>query len=207
MNLKLERLLQLGIAVPIMYFGLQLIAMPFYPGYSLLVNAASDLGSPSSNLPAVFNVGAIVSGLLTALSAYGFARAFQRFSITPILAWPASLAVALTGLSSVWAGTFPLPNPKHAENPMAIGLFLMPFILAAALWKPSSLNLRIYLLANILAFGLLAAIMSGIIPVDQGAYGGLLQRILALIAFAPIGVGAAFLLARVQGANQRKGQR
>jgi hypothetical membrane protein len=198
MNPNLERALKLGIAVPIMYFGLQLIAMPFYPGYGLLVNAASDLGSPDSRLPAVFNVGAILSGLLTLLSTYGFARAFQHLRITPILAWPASITVALTGLSSVWAGTFPLPDPRHAANPMAIGLFLMPFIMAAALWKPSSLNLKIYLTANILAFGLLAAIMSGTIPVDQGAYGGLLQRILALIAFAPIGVGAAFLLRRLE---------
>jgi hypothetical membrane protein len=200
MNPNLERALKLGIAVPIMYFGLQLIAMPFYPGYNLLANAASDLGSPSSSLPIVFNLGAILTGLLTALSAYGFARGFQHLRVTPALAWPASLAVAMTGLSSVWAGTFPLPDPRHAENPMVIGLFMMPFIMAAALWKPSSLNLKIYLLANILAFGLLAAIMSGTIPVDQGAYGGLLQRILALIAFAPIGVGAAFLLARVSKA-------
>jgi hypothetical membrane protein len=198
MNPNLERALKLGIAVPIMYFGLQLIAMPFYSGYSLLANAASDLGSPSSSVPMVFNVGAIVSGLLTALSSYGFARAFQDLRVTPILAWPASIAVALTGLSSVWAGTFPLPDPRHAQNPMVIGLFLMPFIMAAALWKPSSLNLRIYWLANIAAFGLLAAIMSGTIPVDQGAYAGLLQRILALIAFAPVGVGAALLLARVR---------
>jgi hypothetical membrane protein len=196
--MNLERALKIGIAVPIMYFGLQLIAMPFYPGYSLLANAASDLGSPDSRLPMVFNLGAIVSGLLTALSSYGFARAFQQLSITPVLAWPASLAVTLTGLSSVWAGTFPLPDPRHAANPMVIGLFLMPFIMAATLWKPSSLNLRIYLIANIVAFGLLAAIMSGSIPVDQVAYGGLLQRILALIAFAPIGIGAAFLLARVR---------
>jgi hypothetical membrane protein len=198
MNPNLERALKLGIAVPFMYFGLQLLAMPFYPGYSLLANAASDLGSPDSRLPLIFNVGAIVSGLLTALSSYGFARAFQQLSVTPVLAWPASIAVAMTGLSSVWAGIFPLPDPRHAANLMVIGLFLMPFIMAAALWQPSSLNLKIYLAANILAFGLLAAIMSGTIPVDQGAYGGLLQRILALIAFAPIGVGAAFLLARVQ---------
>jgi hypothetical membrane protein len=198
MNPNLERALKLGIAVPIMYFGLQLIAMPFYPGYNLLANAASDLGSPSSTLPAVFNLGAILSGLLTALSAYGFARGFQHLRVTPVLAWPASIAVAMTGLSSVWAGTFPLPDPRHAANPMVIGLFLMPFIMAAALWKPSSLTLKIYLIANILAFGLLAAIMSGTIPVDQGAYGGLLQRILALIAFAPIGVGAALLKARVR---------
>jgi hypothetical membrane protein len=200
MNPTLERALKLGIAVPFMYFGLQLITMPFYSGYSLLANAASDLGSPDSRFPIVFNVGAIVSGLLTALSSYGFARAFQQLRVTPILAWPASIAVALTGLSSVWAGTFPLPDPRHAENPMVIGLFLMPFIMAAALWKPSSLNLRIYLLANIFAFGLLAAIMSGTIRVDQDTYGGLLQRILALIAFAPIGVGAVLLLARVSKA-------
>jgi hypothetical membrane protein len=198
MNPNLERALKLGIAVPIMYFGLQLIAMPFYSGYSLLANAASDLGSPDSSLPMVFNLGAIVSGLLTALSSYGFARAFQDLRITPVLAWPASIAVALTGLSSVWAGTFPLPDPRHAQNPMVIGLFLMPFIMAAALWKPSGLNLRVYLIANIFAFGLLAAIMSGTIPVDQGAYGGLLQRILALIAFAPIGIGAAFLLRHLE---------
>jgi hypothetical membrane protein len=200
MNPNLERALKIGIAVPFMYFGLQLIAMPFYSGYSLLANAASDLGSPSSSLPIVFNLGAIVSGLLTSLSAYGFARGFQQLLITPSLAWPASLAVAMTGLSSVWAGTFPLPDPRHAANPMVIGLFLMPFIMAAALWKPSSLNLKIYLLANIFAFGFLATIMSGTIPVDQSAYGGLLQRILALIAFAPIGVGAAFLMARVSKA-------
>jgi hypothetical membrane protein len=200
MNPNLERALKLGIAVPIMYFGLQLIAMPFYSGYSLLANAASDLGSPGSSVPAVFNLGAIVSGLLTAWSAYGFARAFQQLSITASLAWPASLAVALTGLSSVWAGSFPLPDPRHAQNPMVIGLFLMPFIMAAALWKASSLNLKIYWLANIFAFGLLAAIMSGTIRVDQDTYGGLLQRILALIAFAPIGVGAVLLLARVSKA-------
>jgi hypothetical membrane protein len=193
MTPNLERALKLGIAVPIMYFGLQLIAMPFYPGYSLLANAASDLGSPNSRLPIVFNLGAMISGLLTVLSSYGFLRAFQDLRIAPILAWPASIAVALTGLSSVWAGTFPLPDPRHAANPMAVGLFLMPFIMAAALWKPSSLNLKIYLVANMLVFGLLAAIMSGTIPVNQGAYGGLLQRILALIAFVPIGIGAAFL--------------
>jgi hypothetical membrane protein len=198
MNQSLEFSFKLGIAAPFLYFGLQLIAMPFYPGYNLLINAASDLGSPSSSLPIVFNAGAIISGVLMILSTYGFAYGLQQFRVTPILVWLVSYAILLTGLSSIWAGIFPLPNPWHATNPMVIGLFLMPFIMAVALWKPSSLNLRIYLLANIVAFGLLAAIMSGTIPVDQGAYGGLLQRILALIAFAPIGVGAAFLMARVR---------
>jgi uncharacterized membrane protein len=109
MNPNLERALKIGIAVPFMYFGLQLIAMPFYSGYSLLANAASDLGSPSSSLPIVFNLGAIVSGLLTSLSAYGFARGFQQLLITPSLAWPASLAVAMTGLSS----DRPVPDAIH----------------------------------------------------------------------------------------------
>ena len=46
--------LQAGIAVPVLYYGVQLLAAPFYPGYSFITNVASDLGSPTSTVPAIF---------------------------------------------------------------------------------------------------------------------------------------------------------
>lgn len=206
--------LGMGVAVPFLYFGIQIIAAPFYSGYSFLNRDASTLGSDGSSLPAIFNFGSIIVGIVTLIVAWGFMRAFQRLGVHPILAWLTSLALISSGLVSINAGVFPLPDPRHTEGLLAllgIGTFLLPVLLPAALWKLREARpIKAYFIANLIAFIALIPVMSGLIQrlsvmaeVDMPGYQsflnnyhGLLQRIAALIVFLPIGLSAYFLAKR-----------
>ena len=191
--------LQMGIAVPFLYFATQIIAAPFFPNYSFLTMAASLLGSDLAIYPAIFNVGAIITGVATLLASFGFLLALQRLEVNHILAWLTSIAIFLNGIGSLWAGLIPLPDPRHGSNPFVVGIFALPVLLAITLWKQSNARtIKIYLIITNLLFIAMIPIMSGITGIDTQGYQGFLQRIVALIFFPPIGVGAYFLIKRVK---------
>ena len=183
-----------GIVVPILYFGTQLLAAPFFPGYSFLNMVASVLGSDLAIYPAIFNSGAMITGIATIIASAGFFFSLQYLGTNSFLAGLASLAVLLNGLGSLWAGFFPLPDPRHASNPFAVGIFLFPILLTFAVWKLSHATpIKIYLIITNLLFIALIPIMSGVSGITTQGYQGLLQRITALIFFMPIAVGSYFL--------------
>jgi hypothetical membrane protein len=153
---------------------------------------ASLLGSDRSSLPIVFNVGAMATGLAAVVATFGFLRIFPLAKVQPILAWLTVIAVFCVGLSSLWAGIFPMPDPRHAANPFAIGLFVMPFVALATFWNQA--KIRPYLIASVALFVGLIPFMSGMIRIDRQALEGVLQRLLALAAFSPIGLSAYQLL-------------
>jgi hypothetical membrane protein len=184
--------LRFGIAVPFLYFGIQLLAAPFFAGYDFVQMAASLLGSDRSSLPIVFNVGAMLTGFAGLVASIGLILAFRETKTHPALAWLTAIAVFFVGCSSLWAGIFPMPDPRHAENPFAVGLFVMPFVALATFWNQP--KIRPYFLACVLLFLGLIPFMSGLIAIDRQALEGLLQRLLALAAFAPIGLAAYHLL-------------
>jgi len=191
--------LQMGMAVPFLYFGTQLVAAPFFPGYSFLSMPASLLGSDQAIYPAIFNTGAIITGIVTLIASVGFLRALQQLKANQILAWLTTIAIALNGLGSLWAGFIPLPDPRHGSNPFAAGIFLLPALFAVTLWKRSDArSLKIYLVITNLLFFALIPVMSGIAGIDTRTYQGLLQRVAALVFFPPIAVGAYFLAKRIK---------
>jgi len=214
--------LGMGVAVPFLYFGIQVVAAPFYPGYSFLNRDASALGSDGSSCPSIFNVGAIFVGVVTLIASWGFLRAFQRLGTNPILAWLTTLALISSGLAHINAGVFPQPDPRHSGGLLAllgIGTFLLPILLPAALWKLREARLlKILFIANWLMILALFPIMSGliqIISVNAGVelqgyqsflnnYHGLIQRIAAFVIFFPIGAGAYFLANRIKGSAREK---
>src|SRR6516162_10207459 len=89
--------LGMGVAVPFLYFGIQIVAAPFYPGYSFLNRDASTLGTDGSTCPSIFNFGAIFMGIVTLIASWGFLRSFQRLGTNPILAWVTTLALISSG--------------------------------------------------------------------------------------------------------------
>ena len=187
--------LRCGLVVPILYFGTQFLAAPFFPGYSFWSMAASVLGSDLAIYPAIFNTGAMITGIATIIASVGFFLALQHLGTNPFLAGLTALAVLLNGLGSLWAGFFPLPDPRHGSNPFSAGLFLFPLLLTFAVWKLSnSTHLKTYLIITNLLFIALIPIMSGVSGINIQGYQGLLQRITALIFFIPISVGSYFLL-------------
>lgn len=206
-----------GIAVPVIYFGTQLLAARFFPGYSFRARDASTLGGPGSTAPAIFNTGAILVGVLLVIAAWGFAREIQGRASAPVVAWLTGLSLLAGGISSVNAGLHPLPDPRHTEGVLAAlgaGFFFAPLLLllAAKRLAPQTPALKAYLAANLVVIVGLALLMSGLVQrmsIMAGAEmpglqtflnenQGLLQRVAAVCVFVPIGVCAAVFGSRSQ---------
>jgi hypothetical membrane protein len=214
--------LRMGIAVPLVYFGVQLAAAPFYPGYSFLARDASTLGSPGSSLPGIFNAGVLIAGVLAIVGSAGYFSALRQLRARTLLAWLTAAAVACGGLGAVNAGLFPLPDPRHTDGLLAqigMGLFPLPILLPAAIWRlPHADAMRRYLVANALVLAAFVPVISGLVQraamaagVDLPAYQyfldncqGLLQRLAAATVFVPIGVVAWFLAREIKRQGDRQ---
>ena len=190
MTEKISRTLLIGlIALPIFYFGAQLLLAPADPGYSLLRDTASDLGSDRSPVAMWFNLLAILGGLLGiagAWGAWGRLRAAGGGLIQAILL---PLVMGVVAAGSVWAGVFPLPSPLHPMNPSTPAMLAMPLAAAIYAWWATALRpLRWFLLIGLAGFLIVLPFMFGLVPIDRGALGGLLQRLLAIPIFLSIGL-------------------
>ena len=182
----LQLLLFAAIAVPFAYFGAQVAAAPFFPGYSALSVSASDLGSDRSLRPGILNAGAILTGVLAALGSVGLAVALPRLTATKSISWLLAACVASIGLAAAWAGLHPLPSPQHDPGTLGAGMFASPFASALAAWQVKPLRpLRWALLLNLAAFGACAWVLSGSAGVDLAAYGGLAQKFVVGVCFTP----------------------
>ena len=186
-----------GVAVPFLYFGAQLLTAPFHPGYDFVRQVASELGAPPSGAPWIFNTGAILTGVATLVAAYGCWRALPRVGAPRITIVLLVAALVATGLAGIQAGSFPLPDPRHNPGWLGMGLFAMLPLLALAFMRaPRARAFRLYLLASALLFLLQFPLREGVGGFDPAASGGLLQRLLALAVYPPIGVASLFLLRR-----------
>jgi hypothetical protein len=212
--------LGMGVAVPFLYFGIQIAAAPFFSNYSFLARDASTLGSNGSRLPALFNIGSLAVGIVTLIASWGFFRAFRLLKVRNAIASLATLALVTCGLGSINAFLFPLPDPRHTGSVLALaaaGTLLLPFLLPLSLRKFLERGpIAAYFIANIVAMFALFPVMSGLIQrfsimagVDMPRYQtflnncqGLLQRIAAIIVFGPIAVSAWYLGQRVRSVGQ-----
>ena len=185
-----------GIAVPFLYFGVQIVAAPFYPGYSFLANSASQLGSDLSAQPWILNTGAKLTGAAMIIAAFGFLSAMKQAGMNRVVAGLVFFAMLSSGAGAIWAGSFPLPDRRHNPGPVTAGMFLLPILYAIAFWKrDDARGVRTYLIANTIAFLLLVPIMSGVTGINLQGYGGLMQRVAAVIFHVPVAVVATFLSA------------
>jgi len=185
-----------GILIPIEYYGLQLVAIPFAKDYNWIRQAASELGMSSvSSVPAVFNLGKIFGSIPTWIAAFGFLFGLRQMGANAIATWLTFFAMIAVALNDIEAGVFPLPDSRH-EGPFLIGFPLWSFSFIAAISRfPESRKLRIYLITNIL----LAVVMLGariVLGDFFTPFAGLFQRGFAFVTVVPISVGSWFLAAR-----------
>ena len=122
-----------GVAVPFFYYGSQAAAAPFFPGFSFLGTTASELGSDLSRHPVYSTTGPSCRGSPPRRLGR-LRRRLRGLGVHPLLAWLTSLAVALGGCGSLWAGYYPLPDPRHGGYPaFLIALLSLPVLLAIVL--------------------------------------------------------------------------
>ena len=181
-----------AIAMPVIYFGTQLVAAPFYPDYSFSQDTASMLGTTESHHPWIFNLGAMLTGVAGLVGAFGLFRALRTVTGTA-LAGLVALTVVANGVLSVKAGVFPMPDPRHASWQFLMpAIIATPLLLLAALWR-QGVALRAYLLCNTVALiSMVPLMMHRMAPVFAE---GTMQRLFALVVFVPVGV-AAYALVR-----------
>jgi hypothetical membrane protein len=180
-----------AIAMPVLYFGAQLAAAPFYPGYSFAQDTASMLGTTASHQPWIFNLGAMLTGVAGLVGAFGLFRALRAATWTTLAALIA-LCVVANGVLSLKAGMFPMPDPRHASwQLLMFPILLTPLLLLIALWREGT-ALRIYLLCNLVALlATLPFMFHRMAPVFAE---GTMQRLFALVVFVPVGVAGYALL-------------
>lgn len=183
-----------GLIAPVLYFAIQLIAAPFYPGYNFLTNIASDLGATTFRYGGVFNIGVLTVGGLLMLGSAGIGLALRRMGTHPLLIAFALITVLGSSVAAIWAGLNPLPSPAHGGPPaLSMLMLLVPLALTAALWQLP--HARLWLMLGIVLILALVPVMSGALQIDTRPYTGLLQRVLALAVFGTIG-GASWFLRR-----------
>ena len=194
-----------GLLVPILYFGAQLLAVPFYPAFDVLRTTASDLGSEQSTHPGIANTAALLGSLVTFVAAVGFGRQLSR-RVPALLVGLVVVALMLTGLMKYWAWLHPLPDPLHGRNPFSAASIALPVLLPLVTWRVLSRGVRVYLLVNVVVYAVLFAMFSGLYPGPTQLYPGLMQRLLAVTTFVPVGVLGVALsgLPLLSGRSQRR---
>ena len=174
-------------AVPIMYWGTQIVAAPYYTNYSFSNHSVSMLGTQLSRHPWIFNVGIMLTGFVALAAAFGLYRVFREKTNLLISAL-IGLAVACVGILTMKAGMFPMPDPYHNSwGLLQKFTIITPHLMLIGLWRQrDSRDLRIYLVVSILFLLFLD-------PLSAGFGRGTLQRLITLGTLTPVGViGFAF---------------
>ncbi len=182
--------------MPIVYYGSQLVAIPFADHYSVIRQVASELGMVTvSRHPAIFNLSKIIGSIPTWIAAFGFLLGLKRMGAHRVATWLTFLAMITIALNDIQAGVFPLPDERH-EGYLLLGFPLWSVSLLVATSRlPRSGALRTYVALSLVAAVLLivtrALLGPAIVP-----FAGLFQRIFAFTLVVPIGVTAWFLAKR-----------
>lgn len=167
MHISIRLSLLAGVAVPFLYFGAQAIAALFFPNFNVLIHTASALGSDLSPHPAILNCGAALSGLAALSASYGLFGALRGHGVWAVVAGFAAACSVSIGLASLWAASHSLPDPRHNSGALGAGAIAAPFVaLVASLMLKNATKLKAYLVANVFAFFVVAALYAGLIHVD-----------------------------------------
>lgn len=182
-------------SVPLVYFGAQSLGALFYPGFSVLSDVASALGSDVSTQPEVFNSAIRVAGLLAVSGAPGLCWRLHESGVSIFLCFMTAVSLFSFSAGSFWAASHPLPDPRHDPGALSAGMFMSPFVAyLSALQIPGARSLRTICAVLLVCFLAVVGAYSGFIPLDRGEYEGALQRVGALSMLAPNSVISWWLL-------------
>ena len=179
-------------AMPIIYFGTQIVAAPFFPGYSFSLHSVSMLGTRFSRHPGIFNTGEMLTGFAALGAALGLYRSFRRKTHI-LLSWLIGFSVACTGVMCLKAGMFPMPDPRHNSwGVLQNFTIIIPHLMLIGLWKQSHrLSLRIYLIFSVTFLFLLTQLMSHKSSISW-LENGTIQRLINVATLVPVGVVGFF---------------
>jgi hypothetical protein len=194
-----RRLLLVGVAVPILYFGIVLVASATWPAYSHVTQYVSELGSADAPYPWLFNAGILATGAAAVVAAVGMLRHFLA-EARPASGSVASLALAAWGAGMLFGGWFPMPDPRHNGYGLIMGIAVLPMALMLALRGRVGVGVKLFLAVWQVATAALLAVLFGVGSLVTLDNVGLWQRALAVAMIPGIGVACGILAARARSA-------
>ncbi|MFO7840557.1 MAG: DUF998 domain-containing protein [Fidelibacterota bacterium] len=181
-----------GMFLPFIYYAGIYLAGSFAGDYRHLGQHASELAL-NSNPAAVliFNISAIVTGILLMVFAFGLLINFgKRFPVTAVL-------LTLFGLTFVFGGIFHIGSPWHGIYGLGMSMIITPFIFMYES-KDFFTDKKVHyvtFVAGILIFLYLWSVIAGFDPLTLR---GLTQRLFALVVFGWIAYIAYHLSRKLQ---------
>lgn len=191
-------LLRIGIAAPILAYVSVGVAALTWPGFDHATQYISELGGAEAPLPAIFNVGVLVSGAGAGLAGIGFALAVIALGGARFSAAIIALCFGLAGVGLVLSSIYPWPDPRHLAINLGLGIQIAPLAMVWALRRLEGMErLRIFLLGVFVVMAILTVltkhlIFKGLVNDDNV---GWWERAFAIVLVGWTGV-AAYVLER-----------
>ena len=127
-------LLKLGVLVPVLYCGVLIVGGYMTPGYNHFTQYASELGMAGKPAAQLFNYGMMAAGGCAVVAALGVLIGMKTLGSSFLWATLAAICLAAVGVSFVYGGLYPMPNPLHAGPVTVRGLGLAVLAAPAALF-------------------------------------------------------------------------
>lgn len=190
-------LLKLGVLVPVLYYGALIVGGYLTPGYNHLTQYASELGMAGKPAAQIFNYGVMAAGACAVIGAIGVLIGMMRLGANVLWAALAALCIAAFGVSFIYGGLYPMPNPLHAGPVSYMGLGLGVMAVPAALFMFLGLSGRSDMggLKTLLIMCFLAMVALNLIMFNVGGFNlvgksnvGLWQRGYGLAMIPWIGI-------------------
>lgn len=171
----------------IIYFLTVFVIGAVTPGYSLIANIISEMGKNEAPYHQILNAVTILYGFFVLTSGLGFFYSVKRFTGKNNLSIIIGILVAMFGTSCIFAGLFPMPDPRHTAFGIGNVQIIVPFFLALAFWKTE--GARPFAIFHIVSLVIIISVFISSAVAIAGAHGniptnmGLIQRIIILIFF------------------------
>jgi hypothetical membrane protein len=179
---------------PILYYLTVFGLGPFYgEEYSQVRNTASELGVHGHPSAPFFNASTIVNGILMSIGAIAIGGHSWRVSRERWIGLMLAYASFSTGAASIWAGMFPLPDPRHGMPPAVVGLGMFAIPMLFLIWSfitPASKLKRAWACIAFVLFCYLVAIKSGNLHAGPLRHEGLFQKAFFLTVFPSMALAA-----------------
>jgi hypothetical membrane protein len=165
--------LKLGIAVPISFWILTIIAGFVHGNYNHIQNAVSNLGEIYSSSEILMAIGTFIIGLIQLVYVIAFIKTSYVLKINIL---PAFLSLSMP-ISFLWAAVFPSGNIYHGLlGPLPV-LIIIAAVLSIFVWNKIQ-NHKYIKIRSAIAAGIMLLFVVRFIPAIQQYAEGLIQRFL-----------------------------
>lgn len=193
-------LLAVGIAAPVVALATVLVAAVVYPGFDHARQYLSELGGATATHPAIFNVGILIAGIMTAVAGLGFGLAVVGLTRSVVSAVLVGLLFVMAGVGLFLSSLYPWPDPRHMAINLGLGIQLAPVFLLLSLRGTSGIRrLRVVLIGVFLAMAVLTVVTKHLVfpGTVNDLNVGYWERAFAIVLVGWVGVAALLLRRRM----------